>query len=144
MRMKHLIRFADYAGMAASILCLVHCLAMPLLLGSLPVVSPLLGLNGEHHALHDALLVGVTVPVLLALVPGFLAHRDAAPLLLGGAGLGCFLVAVLIVGPGYGQGAETVLAVLSSVLLIAAHRRNHRFCKACCQERHAGTAHQTY
>ena len=128
MSMKSLIRFADYAGMAASALCLVHCLAMPLLLAAFP----LLGLGGEHHGLHDALLLGVTVPVLLALVPGWLAHRDPAPLLLGLAGLGAFLVAVLFVGPAFGQGAETGLAVLSSVLLIAAHRRNHRFCKACC------------
>lgn len=130
--MKHLIRFADYAGIAASALCLVHCLAMPLLLAVLPLTSPLFGSGGDHHGLHDALLVGVTVPVLLALVPGFLAHRDPRPLLLGGAGLGCFLVAVLFVGPGFGQGAEAVLAILSSALLIAAHRRNHRFCKACC------------
>ena len=55
--MKTLIRFADYAGMAASALCLVHCLAMPLLIAAFP----LLGLGGEHHALHDALLLGVTV-----------------------------------------------------------------------------------
>ena len=130
--MKHLIRFADYAGIAASALCLVHCLAMPLLLAVLPLTSPLLGSAGDDHGLHDALLVGVTVPVLLALVPGFLAHRDPAPLLLGSAGLGCFLVAVLFVGPAFGQGAEAVLAILSSALLIAAHRRNHRFCKACC------------
>lgn len=126
--MKKLIWFADYAGIAASALCLVHCLAMPLLLA----VFPLLGLGSEHHGLHDVLLLGVTVPVLLALVPGWLAHRDPAPLLLGLTGLGALLVAVLFAGPAFGQGAETVLAVLSSVLLIAAHRRNHRFCKECC------------
>lgn len=126
--MKKLIRFADYAGIAASMLCLAHCLAMPLLLA----VFPLLGMQGEHHDLHDVLLLGVTAPVLLALVPGWLAHRDPAPLVLGLAGLGVLLVAVLYLGPAFGQGAETALAVLSSVLLIAAHRRNHRFCKACC------------
>lgn len=125
--MKTLIRYADYAGMAASALCLVHCLAMPLLLAAFP----LLGLGGEHHALHDALLAGVTVPVLLALVPGYLKHRDPAALLLGVAGLAVFLVAVLAVGPRWGQVAETVLAVASSVLLLGAHVRNHRHCKAC-------------
>jgi hypothetical protein len=125
--MKRLIRFADYAGIAASALCLVHCVAMPLLLAAFP----LLGLKGEHHGLHDMLLLGVTVPVLLALVPGWLAHRDPAPLLLGVAGLGAFMAAVLFVGPAFGQGAETALAVLSSVLLISAHIRNHRFCRQC-------------
>jgi len=127
MSMKSLIRFADYAGMAASALCLVHCLAMPLVLAAFP----LLGLGGEHHALHDALLLGVTVPVLLALVPGYVKHRDAVALSLGVAGLVSFLVAVFVLGPQMGEVAETVGAVLSSVLLMAAHLRNHRYCKDC-------------
>lgn len=129
--MKNLIRYADYAGIAASALCLVHCLAMPLLLAAFP----LLGLKGEHHALHDALLLGVTIPVLLALVPGYRAHRDPAALLLGLGGLGVFLLAVLVAGPRWGQGAETGLAVASSVLLMAAHLRNHRFCRDCAAPR---------
>lgn len=131
MVMKNLIRFADYAGMAASALCLVHCLAMPLLLAAFP----LLGLGGEHHALHDALLLGVTVPVLLALVPGYLKHRDPVALSLGVAGLACFLAAVFVLGPQIGEMAETVGAVVSSVLLLGAHLRNHRYCKECASGR---------
>lgn len=125
--MKSLIRFADYAGMAASALCLVHCLAMPLLIAAFP----LLGLGAEHHALHDALLLGVTVPVLLALVPGYVKHRDPVALSLGVAGLAAFLVAVFVLGPQMGEFAETAGAVFSSVLLLAAHLRNHRYCKEC-------------
>jgi hypothetical protein len=125
--MKTLIRFADYAGMAASALCLLHCLAMPLLIAAFPV----LGLGGEQHALHDALLLGVTLPVLLALVPGYVRHRDPVALSLGVAGLGAFLVAVFVVGPQLGQMAETVAAVSSSVLLLGAHLRNQRYCKDC-------------
>lgn len=126
--MKHLTRFADYAGMAASALCLAHCLAMPLVVAAFP----LLGLGGgDHHAVHDALLAAVTLPVLLALVPGYLAHREPAALLLGTAGLAAFLLAIFVVGPRFGELAETALAVSSSVLLIAAHLRNHRFCRQC-------------
>ncbi|WP_288379147.1 MerC domain-containing protein [uncultured Massilia sp.] len=125
--MKSLIRFADYAGMAASALCLVHCLAMPLVLAAFP----LLGLSGEHHALHDALLLGVTAPVLLALVPGYVKHRDPAALMLGVAGLVSFLVAVFVLGPQLDEVAETVGAVISSLLLLGAHLRNHRYCKDC-------------
>ena len=125
--MKTLIRFGDYAGMAASALCLVHCLAMPLVLAAFP----LLGMGGAHHGLHDALLVGVTAAVLLALVPGYLKHRDAAALLLGVAGLASLLAAVLLLGPRLGELAETVGAVASSVLLLGAHRRNRRQCTDC-------------
>ncbi|MFC0251348.1 MerC domain-containing protein [Massilia consociata] len=125
--MKTLIRFADYAGIAASALCLLHCLAMPLLL----VAFPLLGLKGDHHAWHDALLLAITAPVLLALVPGYIRHRDPVALSLGLTGLGAFLVAVFVIGPQWGEMAETVSAVASSVLLMAAHWRNHRYCKEC-------------
>jgi hypothetical protein len=124
--MKSLIRFADYAGMAASALCLAHCLAMPLVLAAFP----LLGFGG-HDALHGMLLAVVSVPVLFALVPGYLKHRDPAALLLGVAGLGMFLLAVLVIGERMGEAAETVAAVASSVLLIGAHLRNHRYCKDC-------------
>jgi len=125
--MKKLVRFADYAGMAASALCLVHCLAMPLLLAAFP----LLGLGSDHHALHDALLVAATVPVLLALAPGYLRHRDPIAPALGIAGLALFLAAVLVIGPRAGHGAETAAAVVSSLLLLSAHVRNHRHCGQC-------------
>jgi len=92
---------------------------------------PVLGLSGHDHAFHDMLLAAVTLPVLLALLPGYLAHRDPLVLPVGLAGLACFLAAVFFVGPRYGQGAETALAIASSVLLVGAHLRNHRGCKRC-------------
>jgi hypothetical protein len=50
---------------------------------------------------------------------------------LGAAGLAAFLVAVFVLGPQWGDVAETVGAVASSLLLLAAHLRNHRYCKDC-------------
>ena len=47
------------------------------------------------------------------------------------AGGTAFLLAVFVVGPQLGEMAETVAAVLSSVLLLGAHLRNHRYCKDC-------------
>lgn len=132
--MRKLIRLGDYAGIAASLLCLVHCVAGPLLVLAFPV----LGLGGHDHAFHDLLLAAVTVPVLLALLPGYLAHRDPFVLPVGLAGLACFLAAVFFVGPRYGQGAEAALAIMSSVLLVSAHLRNHRGCKRCAAAKRDG------
>ncbi|HZV66427.1 MAG TPA: MerC domain-containing protein [Telluria sp.] len=81
--MKKIIRFADCVGMGASALCLVHCLAMPLLL----LVFPLSGLMGKDDSFHRYLAAIVTLPVLLALVPGFIAHRRWAVLVFGATGL---------------------------------------------------------
>lgn len=113
--------------MAASALCLAHCLAMPLLLAAFP----LLRLSGEQDALHALLLLAAAVPALLALVPGYLRHRDPGALLLGVSGLALFLAALAVLGPRWGEGTETGAAILASVLLLAAHLRNHRACRGC-------------
>ena len=70
----------------------------------------------------------MTVPVLLALVPGYLRHRDPLALMLGLAGVAALLLAVFVAGPRLGGMAETAGAVASSVLLLVAHLRNHRYC----------------
>lgn len=122
-----LIKFGDMAGMAASALCLVHCLAMPLVM----LAFPMLGLAHTHDTFHDVLVAFVTLPVLLALIPGYLRHRDKTTLIAGCTGLGCFLLAVFVVSPLFGELAEAALAVVSGFLLLYAHLRNRRSCKRC-------------
>jgi hypothetical protein len=125
--MRKLLGLADFAGMTAAFLCLVHCLAMPLLLAAFP----LLGLAGDGEALHDALLLGAAAPALLALVPGYLRHREAAAVSLGLAGLGMFLLAAFLAAPRWGESAETAITVLGSILLLSAHLRNRRCRQGC-------------
>ena len=122
-----LIKFGDIAGMTASVLCLLHCLAMPLVI----LAFPMLGLAHAHDTFHDTLIAANTLPVLLALVPGYLRHRDKTTLLVGCAGLALFLAAVFIVSPLLGEHAEAAVAVLSGFMLLYAHLRNSRFCKRC-------------
>lgn len=122
-----LIKYGDFAGMAASIVCLLHCIAMPLAI----FAFPMLGLAHAHDHFHDVLVAAITLPVLLALVPGYLRHRDGATLALGGAGLAIFLVAVFVAGPRFGEVAEAVLAVASGCMLLVAHLRNRRHCRRC-------------
>jgi hypothetical protein len=128
-RRRALNRFVGYAdrfGMMASALCLVHCLAMPLLL------VPLFGLAHFGDGFHRAMVIAVTLPVLLALIPGYLAHRRWRVLALGGAGLAIFCAAVLVIGPLHGESAELLLAVMGGMLLFCAHYRNRHHCQ-CCQ-----------
>lgn len=126
-RKQSLIKYGDFAGMAASVLCLLHCLAMPVVI----LAFPMLGLAHAHDHFHEGLIAAVTLPVMLALVPGYLRHRDKTTLLLGFGGLTCFLVAVLALGPLFGELAEAALAVVSGVMLLLAHLRNRRHCKRC-------------
>ncbi|OON59652.1 hypothetical protein B0920_20385 [Massilia sp. KIM] len=136
--MKRLIRLGDYAGMTASALCLVHCLATPLLMAAFPM----LGLAHEHDTFHNSLLAAISIPVLLSLLPGYLRHRDRAVLALGVLGLASFLAAIFFLSPVYGEQAETAGAVLSGILLLCAHIRNRRFCARCAMPAQADAAHR--
>ena len=124
-------KWGDFAGMAAAAICLVHCLGLPLLLVAFPLLAPTGGHAGAHSIVHDVLLAAIALPVLLSLVPAYLVRRDRVMLALGAGGLAIFLMAIFVAGPLLGEGAETALAVLSSLLLLTAHIRNYRACKRC-------------
>ena len=109
----------DTFGMAASSLCAVHCMVMPLLLLALPAFSfEFL----EGPAVHRLLAVGVLAFCLLALVPGFVKHRNKW--ILGGmlAGL------TLVVYSSFGEiGAlEVPIISLGNAILITTHFFNRK------------------
>ncbi len=109
---------ADRLGIAASGVCAVHCLFVPLALALFPgVMARLFASPFTHHV-----LTGVVVCTsLAAFVPGWLKHGQARVWGWALAGLGCLLAARFEAeGP-----AEIVLTALGSVLLIVAHRLNH-------------------
>ncbi|WP_344765511.1 MerC domain-containing protein [Actimicrobium antarcticum] len=129
-----MVGIADYFGMTASILCLLHCLGAPLLLS----LFLMLGLGQQSQVFHQYLVVLVTLPVLLALIPGFVTHRRWQVLVLGGLGLLYFSVAVLLIGPLFGEVAEIVLAAFGGAHLFTAHFKNRSFCRICtAQRKHA-------
>jgi hypothetical protein len=132
--LNRMIGLADYFGMTASTICLLHCIGTPLLLS----FFPLFGLGGRDEAFHRIMVVLVSLPVLFALAPGFLAHRRWTVLALGGFGLSLFIAAVLLVGPRYGESAETVLAVIGGLHLFAAHSKNRTFCRTCTAQTERG------
>lgn len=135
--MNKLAGIANATGIAASTLCLLHCLAMPLLLLALPALG---WAAGEHT--HQALIGVALAAALLSLGPGYLAHRRAPVLLLGGAGLAGLAVAVFLVGPRYGESAETALSVTGAILLCAAHLRNSVCCGRMAAHEHAQATRQ--
>ncbi len=105
----------DGVGVAASCLCLIHCLAFPLLIAALPALATVVG-KGE--AFHFAIL-GVAIPSsLFALWVGRGRHRSPLPLTIGLIGLTLLSLAVL------GQVPEIAGTVAGSILLVTAHIAN--------------------
>jgi membrane-bound ClpP family serine protease len=112
----------DRVGMLVSCTCALHCLAMPLVLGLLPV----LGASFLADELTENLLLLTAVSVgICSLLPGyFLHHRRKLPIAL-------FSVGVLLVlagrfGPEEGVWLETALSGLGAVVFAIAHFINYR------------------
>ena len=103
----------DVAGIALSLLCIVHCLAIPLLAtGALAWAA--------SERVHLGLTIALCLVVVLAAVPGYRRHRRAvAPALLA-------LGLVLLVAAVGGAADETALTVAGSGVLVAGHGLNLR------------------
>ncbi len=108
------------AAVSASLLCLVHCLALPLLLLLLPGI---IGLFAQSAAFHYVALALVAPSALAAFSLGYRRHRALPPVLLGIAGVGCLTVALL---PGAGEGVELWFTVAGTLFLLTGHTLNWR------------------
>ena len=76
--------YRDWLGIAASVLCAIHCAAMPFVVGFLP----LLGLSFLAESSFHKWMVGVCLVIaFLAFVPGWRRHRRLLPALIGLCGL---------------------------------------------------------
>lgn len=77
--------YPDWLGVGASVLCAIHCAAMPFVVGFLP----LLGLSFlADPSFHKWMVLVCLVLALLAFVPGWRRHHRLAPTLIGLGGLG--------------------------------------------------------
>ncbi|QHL91982.1 MerC family mercury resistance protein [Sphingomonas changnyeongensis] len=113
-------RLLDGAAIAASALCLVHCLALPLVALMLPMLAAWVAWPEAFHLWAFAFAVPTS---LVALALGVRGHRRAAPLLAGGAGLALLAAGVAADVP---EPAETLLTVAGALALARAHLVNWR------------------
>ncbi|WP_206185515.1 MerC domain-containing protein [Sphingosinicella sp. CPCC 101087] len=108
------------AAIGGSLLCLLHCFALPLLILLLP---GMVGLFFASPVFHQLALALVLPAATLAFGLGYRLHRAVTPVLLGVLGM-LFLGAGL--APGLSEGAETGTTVIGSLLLMMGHGVNWR------------------
>jgi hypothetical protein len=108
-------------AVGATIACLVHCLALPLLIAIIPVIPAVLPIPEHFHAIALGLAIPATGGALFA---GYRRHRVAAPLLAGTMGL-----LLLTLGATHWEATplETPVTVLGSLCIAAAHLVNWRY-----------------
>ncbi len=118
--LKKSINWWDWSGVFFSGLCLIHCIATPLLLAS----ASLWIASEWVHVVFFAILIPITV-VASRRAYQSLQKRWVVYFLSAGVvvlGIGIFL------GQVWGESVEVVLTLIGSVLLIAGHlgnRHNH-------------------
>lgn len=115
-------RHFDRIAIALSAICIVHCLAIPLVVAILPIAA--LGFGGGHF--HGVMLWLVVPVSVLGFVLGYRVHRRADVV-----SIGVGAVALLAVAGVYGHEqwpalAEAGVSVVASLILAGAHWVNFR------------------
>jgi len=120
------VDWMERAAIGASLACLVHCLALPLLIALLPVLSAILYVPEAFHLW----VLGLAVPSAgFALWQGRSRHGARHPLIMGACGLVLLAAGALLLGE---TAWEAPVTTAGSVLLASAHIINWRLRHACC------------
>ncbi len=118
---------ADWLGIAASTACAVHCIVIPTLLIT-GTVLPATVLADESF--HLAMLFVILPAAIVAFGIGCWRHKDRWVLTLGATGLTGMVLAATVLHDVAGEAGERVVTVISAAILVAAHYRNFRLCRA--------------
>ena len=109
----------DRVGIILSGLCILHCLAVPLIAtGALAWVA--------SESIHIGLTVILSGIVVLVAWPSYQRHRRAIVPILLVIGL-ALLIAAVLGEDALGERGETILTVFGSVVLVLGHILNLRF-----------------
>lgn len=123
--MKNSQMYTDKISISLSILCVVHCLALPLILVFMPST---LGLLLEGEAFH-LFMIFVVLPIsAYALTMGCQKHKNKQLVVAGAAGL-AFLIAGIALEHVVGEFGEKALTLIGASILALVHFKNYRLCK---------------
>ena len=109
----------DGAAVGLSALCLIHCLALPLLVAGLPFLAQF----SEGH-LHAQMLFIVLPLSVVALGLGFRHHRRMSIVLAGVVGMLTLFVGATVAHDQLGLNADRAFTIVGALVLAAAHFYN--------------------
>lgn len=111
-------------AVGATAACLVHCIALPVLIAALPALASVVPIPETFHVIALAFAVPATGGALLT---GYLRHRVAGPLL-------CGVIGLLLLALGVFRWGETPLeapvTICGSLFIAGAHLANWRLRRA--------------
>jgi hypothetical protein len=109
----------DGAAVGLSALCLIHCLALPLLVAGLPFLAQF----AEGH-LHAQMLIVVLPLSTVALGLGFRHHRNVVIVAAGIVGMAVLTVGATVAHSHWGLAADRSFTIVGALVLATAHFYN--------------------
>ncbi len=130
--LQKLIPSLDNLGIVASVICLIHCMAMPFILALLPFMGLSFLDSEEAHWVLAFFIIGFA---LVAIFPAYLKHKR--PGILSAMIVGMLLVVfgAFFAEHTLGHAYEMPLLVVGNLILVATHWRNRSLIK-CCDHEH--------
>ncbi len=116
--------FTDKFAVSLSLLCLAHCLILPITLVLLPSLAVL-----ESEAFHISMICIVIPTSLYALSVGCKQHKRHLLLGFGIAGITLLILAVVLAETTKGAYGEKFLTVVGACLVATGHIYNFWLCK---------------
>lgn len=113
----------DSLGIIASVICIIHCLTLPLLVSVLPLVG---GQFLESDFTHELLAGFVVVFAVASLLPGYMKSFDSTILFGLCSGLGLVLFATFLSEPMLGPSWELPLISIGNLIVVFTHLRNRK------------------
>lgn len=120
------IPWVDHFAIGASLLCLAHCLLMPVLLVVIPSMTASI-ITGE--SVHVWLICIVIPSSLFALGVGCRQHGRRSFLIIGLSGLSFLILGACAELMNLKHTWEQTFTVVGSLLIAFAHLRNFRMCQ---------------
>ena len=136
----------DKIAISMALLCAVHCLIVPILIVSLPLINTTFFV---HEDFHLWMLIAVFPTTLASILLGCRKHKDKYVLFACAVGLGLLIVSFIMEQQGIAHcsscaqveagGLPSNIAWLNSLgglFLILAHSRNFYLCRklSCCEK----------
>jgi len=114
----------DRAAIMLSGLCMLHCLALPIVLIAVPMLEPIV--SGHFHLQMLAIVVPVST---VAFAIGLLRHRHPGMLAWGVVGMLLLLIGGTWAHNEVGIVADRAFTISGALILAAAHYTNSRLTK---------------
>jgi hypothetical protein len=128
LKMTKLQMLSDKLAIGFSMVCVVHCLVLPILIILLPPFSGLFAL--DHEMFHQWILYAVLPISIAALMMGYLHHRSYKVFVVVSIGLALIILSTTLGHDVLGETGEVVVPILGSMVIAFGHFQNYQLSSA--------------